>query len=345
MSRTCQIAFLAMAAASAPALAAERVTYTEGVVFVDRDGVHAQSGRAELVLPDGAIVHLDVYSDVQVDRAGRLVMRQGRVAIRTAAIAPWTRVALPAAGVALAPGGTYGLLFDPIRRHLLVTVDAGSAEVESPRGGVSLVAGQRAMMFDGSAPVPTTFTAVRDDSFEQWSSARLAQAAVATIPGPRDPHPGFALPTLPAGVYDSAGAYSDFGTGIYVGPGYSCGYSPCGGVYSYGDAYGYRVGRPRDPYAPDYKPRFLPRRGNSSPDRFGPRGLEAPTIPPWPPPSRHQSPRPELPPVVAPPPNGHRSPPPPSSVRGTSSGMRSRRPGAAAPPATPPPSPGRSEHQ
>jgi hypothetical protein len=345
MSRTCQIALLAMAAASAPALAAERVTYTEGVVFVDRSGVHAQSGRAELVLPDGASVHLDVYSDVQVDQGGRLFVRQGRVAIRTTAIAPWTRVALPTAGAMLAPGGAYSLLFDPIRRHLLVTVSAGRADIESPRGGTSLVAGQRAIMFDGSgAPVPTTFTPARDDSFEQWSQARLARAAVGTIPGPRDPHPGFASPTLPAGAYDSTGAYGDVGSGIYVGPGYSCGYSPCGGVYSYGGASDYRGGhRPRDPYAPDFTPRFFQRRGDSSPDRFGPRGLEAPVIPPSPPPSRHQSPRPELPPRVAPPPKAQASPPPPSpSVGGTSAGMRSRRSGAAARPATPPPSPGRS---
>lgn len=342
MSRTFPIVLFVLTVGPAPALAAQRVTHTDGVVFVDRDGVHAQSGRAELILPDGAIVHLDVDSDVQVDQAERLIVRRGRVAIRTPAIAPWTRIALPTATAALAPGGAYSVMFDPVRQHLLVTVSAGRAELESPRGGAILVGGQRAVMFNGSgAPVPTTFTPTPGDRFAQWSEARLQHAAAATIPGPRDPHPGVASPAAPAGAYGDTGAGIYVGPGIYTSPGYGygCGYAPCGGAYGdggYGDRRGHRS---RDPYAPDFKPRFSAPRGDSSPARFGPRGLEAPVIPAPPPPRRHASPRPELPPRVAPPPK--EQPPPPSpKVNGASSGMRVNRPGAAAARPAPPPSPG-----
>lgn len=324
MTRTCHIVLFVLAIAPATALAAQRVTHMEGVVFVDRDGVHVQSGRAELRLPDGAIVHLDVNSDVQVDQAERLIVRRGRVAIHTQAIAPWTRIALPTATAVLGPGGAYDVMFDPIRQHLLFTVYAGRAEVQSPRGGAILVSGQRAVMFDGSgAPLPTSFTSTEGDRFAQWSAARLQQAAGATIPGPRDPHPGFASPS----TYSEA--YGETGGGIYVGPGvygygysYGCGYAPCGGGY----------GRhARDPYKPDFKPRVSAPHGGNSPARFGPRGLEAPVIPPPPPPPRHGSPRPELPPRVVPPPKGQ-SPPPSPRVNGASSGMRANRPGAAGQP-------------
>ncbi len=326
MTRTCQIVLCLLAIAPATALAAQRVTHTEGVVFVDRDGVHAQAGRAELRLPDGAIVHLDVDSDVQVDPSERLIVRRGRVAIHTQAIAPWTRVDLPTATAVLSPGGSYGVMFDPIRQQLLVEVNAGRAEIQSPRGGAILVSGQRAVMFDGSGPpVPTTFTRTEADRFAQWSAARLQQATGATIPGPRDPHPGFAAPSTYTEGPGEPGAGIYVGPGVYgYGYGYGCGYAPCGG----GDGRGRHA---RDPYKPDFRPRFSAPHGDNSPARFGPRGLEAPVIPPPPPPPRHGSPRPELPPRVVPPPKGQ-SPPPSPRVNGASSGMRANRPGAAGQP-------------
>ncbi len=335
MPRSRLTAVLALTVVAAPAVAAERVTHTEGVVFVDRDGVHAQSGRAELVLPDGALVHLDVYTDVQVDASGRLIVRQGRVAIRTASIAPWTRIGLPLAAARVAPGGAYMILTDPIRRHLLVSVSAGRAEIDGSQGSAVLGARERAIIFDGSGtPVPTTFTPERDDPFGQWSEARLARAALVTIPGPRDPHPGIASapqPTAPS-------AYAT-GEGIYIGPGayVGSGYYP-----AYPVAPGYGGHHRRDPYAPE-KPRFSTPGRDSSPARFGPRGLDIPVIPPSPPaaPSRHAPPRPELPPLVIAPPSPP-SPPPPV-VGGQTRGMSVSRPGVVVTPATPPPSPGRRE--
>lgn len=316
MPRMCRIVLFALALLSTPALAAQRVTHTDGVVFVDRDGVHAQAGRAELILPDGAIVHVDVDSDVQVDRTGHLVIRRGRVAIRTMPIAPWTRATMPTASAGLAPGGAYSVVFDPIRQHLLVSVRAGRAEIESARGGVVLGAGERAVMYDGSgAPAAMPFTSTAD-RFSQWSESRLQQASAATIAGPRDPHPGFAEPSSP-GWYGDTGM-APAGAGISTLP-----------VYGYGYGYGYggkahRGKHSRDPYAPDFTPRS-PRRREHPLSRFGPRGLDAPVLPP----PRHRLPRPERPPLVTPPPG----PPPPSpKVNGTSGGVRVPRPAGTRPP-------------
>ncbi len=294
-----------------------RATHTEGVVWVAYDGIRAGAGRAEAVLADGALLHVDRHTDVRMDATGTLRVVQGRVLIRTAAGTP-TSAALGIAGVLLSPGGIYGVLVDAPGGRDLITVFAGGAEVRTARAAAFLTPGQMTLILGaGSVPVPTRFDADIPDAFAQWSDQRVTERAAArTIPGPVD---------IPARAAPGRSAESEAwpadgvsGDAIWLAPG-----------YGYGPRRGYDR---RDPYAPRYEPRYVPRYDardpRTDPSRPDPRRGAESDSPRSPEGRRGAPPRRELPPIV--PPTGGTQPgvpPPAPAVSGTSRGKPAASPG------------------
>jgi hypothetical protein len=119
------------------------LTYTEGTVEIVRaSGVEPAAppdileedarlviaeGRAELVVADGALAHVDRSSDLRVDLGVRLRLVSGRLVVHTPYDAEPLVVATPAGLVELGPDGEYDLTADDLRGDTTIGVVTGRA--------------------------------------------------------------------------------------------------------------------------------------------------------------------------------------------------------------------------
>lgn len=296
-------------------------TYAEGDVVAVSDAVSTTMGRAEILFADGTLLHVDANTRVRWAAAGLLTLEHGRILLKSG-MGGWLEVALPFARATLTPGGSYGLLVDASRARLLVSVTAGSADLQTSAAQASLGPLQMTVLTDQSTRiVATAFDPAPWDSFPNWSRARQSARILAAARVGEGGAAGPSAITLGPGGYHEAGPVSA------PVPTYSG-----GEVIWYGGSgvagwpvWGYGVGRDdwdrrRDPYAPRYEPRYdpYPRRGTRHPGGEGRVGPGTPGPAPG-----ARTPR-ELPPVIPPAP-----PPTPPPARG---GV-----GKLPPPPVPPP--------
>ncbi len=154
-----------------------RITYVEGSVSLSPDGVRTQGGRAELVLANGTLVHVDGASTVRFDRSGTLSLIDGRLLLRTGNGAP-SDLEVPYARLRLAPSGVYNVLADAAHGRLLVSVIVGRIDLQSRYGQSTPIDGGHMVLMTSAttAPWATPFQPAGWDRFELWSDSRLAQA-------------------------------------------------------------------------------------------------------------------------------------------------------------------------
>jgi hypothetical protein len=177
---------LALAAAAPSPMAAPRITYTEGAVSAGDRGIQSQNGRAEALMPDGSVVHVDRHSLVAFAGGQQLELRSGRLFLHTTSRG-YIDIDLSIARVELTPRGVYSILFDPARETLLVSVAVGHADIRSAQGVTQVVGREMAMMIGAqSRPYATPLDPARWDSFEQWSDDRMNALAY----GPQSPWTG-----------------------------------------------------------------------------------------------------------------------------------------------------------
>ena len=287
-----------------------RITFVEGHVSLSTDGVRTGGGRAELVLPNGTLVHVDAASAVHFDRSGALSLSNGRLLLRTGNGLPFDLDA-PYARLRLAPSGVYNVLADAAHGRLLVSVIVGRVELHGRYSQSTSIAARHMVMMTSATAVPwsTPFQPAGWDRFELWSDSRLAQAAWQTGSASYDAlaESGVVLNTYPASPTCSSWMSVD---------------NPCWLLPSYPSTLpGHPPYRPGPPsYAPNYRPNYTPNydvpppgttpaphgRSTGRPEGHGPGGNHAP-----PPPSARPN-RPEGRPGPTPP---STSPPPAPSQR------------------------------
>jgi hypothetical protein len=223
---------LAVAAESEP-----RITYVEGMVSLSPEGVRTAGGRAELVLADGALVHVDGASLVRFESAGALDLSEGRLLVRTGA-SQASELGVPYARLRLAPLGVYSVLADAARGRLLVAVIVGRIDLETQYGqSARILGGQMVLMTSAtSAPWATPFQPAGWDRFELWSDARLSTPVAES---------GMVLNTQP--VSPTCSSWMTVDNPCWILPAYP---STLPGVPPY---------RPGPPgYAPHYRPNYEP---------------------------------------------------------------------------------------
>jgi hypothetical protein len=164
-------------AAAASSRTAPQIIYTEGVVSAGGRAIQSQNGRAEALMPDGSVVHIDRHSRLALTAGQRLDLHDGRLLIRTTA-SGYVDVDLPIARVELTPRGIYDILFDAAKEALLLRVIVGHADIRTSHG-VTPVAGREMALMPGARerPYATPIESARWDSFEWWSDERLRAAA------------------------------------------------------------------------------------------------------------------------------------------------------------------------
>ena len=168
----------------------------EGRVFVDREGrsdaatanlplldgdrVRTMDGRAEVILPDGSLLHLDRDTAVDLLAADLLRLLNGRVYViargaRDPQRAVRYQVDAPVASVQTGGPGEFRVwAAESARgREVELAVYRGLATIASSYGAEDLRAGERSVVRDGLAPsTPQYFNSARWDEFDRWSAAR-----------------------------------------------------------------------------------------------------------------------------------------------------------------------------
>jgi hypothetical protein len=268
-----------------------RMTHAEGLLTADTYGVRTAGGRAELVLADGAIVHLDAGTTVRYAEALAFLLDDGRVVVRAGDQS--LEIETPLAALRLQPGAICTLLVDASAGRLLVNVAVGELTLRTRYAHTTrVVAGHSALMTGAtSVPWPAAYTHTQLDHFAIWSDARMA-ASGQTAYGASD----WAASGLSGASFGSSPPCSGW-------PSWS---APC---WVLPPAYQkpWRS-RPLPPasYAPNYAPNYTPNFNVSPGPGTGPGGGGAP---PHHPPQTQPRPQP-LPQPPQPPPN-----PPPSQAR------------------------------
>ncbi len=153
------------------------------------DRLVTAEGRAELVIDDGSVAHVDRESDVRVDRGVRLRLVRGRLRVHTPADIEALYLASPAGPVRLAAAGVYDLSAADLDGDTVITVVAGHAalitgDTETPIGADDV------LRVDPRDPRPRWERGTPRDSFADWSDQRMHRATSAphaALPPPVQP--------------------------------------------------------------------------------------------------------------------------------------------------------------
>jgi hypothetical protein len=254
------------------------MTHAEGLVTAGTFGVRTAGGRAELVLADGAIVHLDAGTTIRYADALAFLLDYGRVVVRAGDQS--LEIETPLAALRLQPGAICTLLVDAGAGRLLVNVAVGELTLRTRYAHTTRVVAGHSALMTGATGVPwaAAYTHTQLDHFAIWSDARMA-ASGQTAYG--------------AGDWAASGlSGASFGSSP-PGTGWPSWTAPC---WVLPPAYRKRRPRPLPPpsYAPNYTPNF-----NVSPGSgISPGGGGAP---PHHPPQAQPLPQPPQPPPNPPP--------------------------------------------
>lgn len=153
------------------------------------DRLVTTDGRAELVIDDGSVVHVDRASDVRVDLGVRLRLVRGRMRVHTPPDIEALYVASPAGPVRLAAAGVYDLAAADLDGDTVIAVVTGHAalltgDTETPVGADDI------LNVDPRDPRPRWQRGTPRDAFVDWSDRRLhtaTSARHAALPPPVQP--------------------------------------------------------------------------------------------------------------------------------------------------------------
>jgi len=174
----------------------------ENVPLLDGDRVRTARGRAEIMLGDGSLLHLD--EDTTADMlAGDLIrLLQGRINIvvlgaRDPSRAVRYQVDAPTASVQSNGPGEYRVTAVNAvgARMTELAVVRGGATFANDAGSVDVRAGERSIAGDGEAPSrPQYFNSARWDEFDRWSAARrdtqIGTTSARYLPADLEPYSG-----------------------------------------------------------------------------------------------------------------------------------------------------------
>lgn len=152
-----------------------RMTHAEGRVVADGTGVRTGGGRAEVLLGNDAIVHLDAGTTVRYGDPA-VGVEDGRVVIRAASVS--MQIVTPVATIHVGAGAVCMLTVDAAAGRLLMNIAVGEATLQTRYAhSTRVTAGQSALMTSPTAvPWAAAYTHAALDPFAIWSDARMAAA-------------------------------------------------------------------------------------------------------------------------------------------------------------------------
>jgi hypothetical protein len=168
-----------------------------GMPLVPGDRLRTDSGRVEVLFPDGSALDVDEYASIDLQSPTLLRVTAGRVMLTVAGVnspaaAIRYQIDTPVASAMTDGPGEFrvGLLSGPAGVEIELAVLRGSAALTTDRGTMRIRAGERILVRDDNeAPMqPVAFNSARFDAFDLWSaarrSARLGSSASAQyLPG------------------------------------------------------------------------------------------------------------------------------------------------------------------
>ena len=177
-------------------------TAVENTPLLDGDRIRTDRGRAEIMLGDGSLLHLDQGTTAELLASDLIRLLQGRINIivlgaRDPSSAVRYQVDAPTASAQTNGPGEY-------RVTAVGDADAGSTELSVVRGDATLAddagsvdvrAGERAVARGGGAPGrPQYFNSARWDDFDRWSAGRrdeqIGTTSARYLPNDLEPYSG-----------------------------------------------------------------------------------------------------------------------------------------------------------
>jgi uncharacterized protein DUF6600/FecR-like protein len=147
------------------------------MMLLEGDIIRTRSGRAEIVFPDGSLLHVDYDAELEILGAERIRLIRGRTLLRVSLAADRPYVFdTPAASVRFDSSGEYGISASLRGDDVEVTVARGNAEIDDGTTQTTVRTGELVWLASpGARPVFQSFNTARQDAFVQWSSARMRQ--------------------------------------------------------------------------------------------------------------------------------------------------------------------------
>jgi uncharacterized protein DUF6600 len=164
---------------------------TAGTPLVAGDSLRTDSGRVDVLFPDGSALDVDEHAAVDLQSPTLLRITAGRVLLTVAGVnnpsaaTPYQIDTPVASAMTDGPGELrVALLSGPPGLEIELAVLRGSAALTTERGTTAVRAGERSLARDNEAPTqPRAFNSARVDAFDLWSaaqrSARMGSAASA----------------------------------------------------------------------------------------------------------------------------------------------------------------------
>ena len=211
------------------------LSFVEGQVFLDREGrsesaveniplldgdrIRTVRGRAEIMLGDGSLVHLDEYTTADVLADDLIRLLQGRINLvvigaRDPSRAVRYQVDAPTASAQSNGPGEYRVTANTSTGGSTsdLAVVRGNATFASDAGSVDVGAGERTVARDGEAPSqPVYFNSARWDAFDRWIATRrdaqIGTTSARYLPENLEPY---------AGTFDRYGTWRNDASNGYV---------------------------------------------------------------------------------------------------------------------------------
>lgn len=158
----------------------QRERVATGALLLAGDALATRRGRAEIVYPDGTVLHLDVEAALEVLSPERLRLTAGRLIARTSAASQRLVVDTPAASAELAPRGEYVVAVGPRGDDAAIGVARGGADVETASQRVVVRSGERVEVLPAGAARLRGFNTARWDAFDRWAADRMHAFTLAT---------------------------------------------------------------------------------------------------------------------------------------------------------------------
>jgi hypothetical protein len=182
---------------------------TIGTTVMDGDQLETATGRAELSLPDGALIHIDQHARLVVRRGDRLELIDGRISLRTSGARPYD-IDTPSAKLHVQPGSVVEITTNADLRDMDLRVISGAAMVETGWGSSRVPDYHRCYVAGpASGPALAKVIPTLSGDFERWALMRTVMATSIPLKGSE----------TSAGVSEPPG-YPYFYGNRYVAPAY-----------------------------------------------------------------------------------------------------------------------------
>jgi hypothetical protein len=158
-------------------------TAVPNVPMIPGDRIRTDTGRAEVLFPDGTALDLDEFTSVELQSSTLLRLTAGHILLTVSGAsnpnaAVQYQVDTPVASATTNGPGEYRIAVDVNATETLaeLAVFRGRATLATERTSMPLRAGQRSVASDNTSPsYPETFNSARFDAFDQWTAMQRTQ--------------------------------------------------------------------------------------------------------------------------------------------------------------------------